>query len=55
MRRRAAAGVARQPRYARLLAAYSSSPPHVRHASASDTRRSLSFSGTPCAESAWRD
>ncbi|KZV99188.1 hypothetical protein EXIGLDRAFT_762954 [Exidia glandulosa HHB12029] len=52
-RRRAAREVAQQPRYARLLAIYSSSSPLSGGAATSETRRSLPYSSPPRAASAW--
>lgn len=39
--------------YARLLAAYASPPPRTEAVAAGDTRRSLPFSNSPRAGSAW--
>lgn len=55
VRQRAVAEVARLPKNARALAAHTSLLPRHGGAAASDTRRSLSFSGSPRAGSAWRD
>ncbi|KZV84038.1 hypothetical protein EXIGLDRAFT_754078 [Exidia glandulosa HHB12029] len=48
--------VARRPKYARLLAAYASPPPSAElPGAAGDTRRSIPFSTSPRAGSAWQN